>query len=126
VEVLGRKTDGGAVIGLVTDVLTNKTDGTISPDGDIIIEGSKIKIAPEKPKEGEQVGVFFADPEGRLIPLIFPMTENNPSRIICRVPGNLFKDAVYKLKIITRYTKGKTLLNEPRTITYELPLKVAK
>lgn len=35
VEVLGKKAGGGAIIGLVTDVLTGKTDGTISPNGDI-------------------------------------------------------------------------------------------
>ncbi|MDR0732513.1 MAG: DUF4469 domain-containing protein [Dysgonamonadaceae bacterium] len=119
VEVLGKKTDGGAIIGLVTDVLTAKIDGTVSVNGDIIITGEKIKIAPE----GEAgFGVFFAAANGTETPLDYPLSENTPKKILCRVPA--LADGEYTLKIVTRYSNGSTLLKAARTIVYELPIKV--
>ncbi|MDR1593229.1 MAG: DUF4469 domain-containing protein [Prevotellaceae bacterium] len=120
VEVLGKKADGGAIIGLVTDKLTGKTDGTITPAGDIAITGEKIKIAPDN-EEG--LGVFFVDINGSKIPLDYPIVENNPKKILCRVPASLAY-GVYTLQIVTRFTSAVVLLNEPRTIVYELPLRV--
>jgi hypothetical protein len=126
VEVLGKKTDGGAIIGLVTDLLTGKTDGTITPGGDIIIKGEKIKIAPETtPGNEEGLGVFFIDVNGNEITLDYPMSENTPKKILCRVPAILV-DGEYTLKIVTRFVSGNTLLKEPRTIVYELPLRVGE
>ncbi|MDR0371010.1 MAG: DUF4469 domain-containing protein [Prevotellaceae bacterium] len=119
VEVLGKKTDGGAIIGLVTDVLTGKIDGSVSPNGDIIIEGSKIRIAPV---EDAEMGVFFVDAAGTATPLDYPMTENNPKRIVCRVPA--LANGEYTLKIVTCFTASNHLLKQARTIEYELPLKV--
>jgi hypothetical protein len=118
VDVLGKKADGGAVIGLVTDVLTGKKDGTVSVYGDIVITGEKIKIEPV----GEEgLGVFFVDVYGTEIPLDYPPIENNPKKIICRLPAQV-TDGVYTLKIVTRYTSGSIMLKTPRTIQYELPL----
>jgi hypothetical protein len=120
VEILGKKADGGAVIGLVTDVLTDKTDGAITVDGDVVITGHKIKIAPA----GEdRLGVFFVDPDGAEIPLDHPMTENNPKKIICRLPANITDGGVYTLKIVTRFTIGNVMLKTPRTLLYGLPLR---
>ena len=119
VEVLGKKADGGAIIGLVTDILTGKTDGTVSVGGDIVITGDKIKIDPL----GEEgLGVFFVDTYGTEIPLDHPVTENNPKKIICRLPVNVMVGGVYTLKIVTRHSNGTTYLKNPRTILYELPL----
>lgn len=120
VEVLGRKADGGSVIGLVTDVFTGKTDGTVTPGGDMIITGEKIKIAPD----GEEgLGVFFIPATGGAeIPLDYPVTENNPKKIVCRLPAQVYPGSVYTLKIVTRYTSGQVMLKQPRTIVYELPL----
>jgi hypothetical protein len=118
VDILGKKTDGGAIIGLVTDVLTGKTDGAVSVGGDVIITGDKIKIAPA----GEEgLGVFFIAEDGTEIPLDHPATENNPKKIICRLPANV-TDGTYTLKIVTRFTGGVVYLKTPRTILYELPL----
>jgi hypothetical protein len=63
VEVLGVK-DGGAYIGLVTDTATGLTDGTITPGDDILIEGDKLRIAPDD----DGLGVFFIDAAGMAIP----------------------------------------------------------
>jgi hypothetical protein len=118
VEVLGVK-DSGARIGMVTDVATGKTDGTLTRNGDLIIDGEKIKVAPA----GEAgLGVFFVHPNGEAVPVTHPLTQNDPKRIICRVPS-LAPDA-YTLKIVTRYSQATTLLKEPRAIVYGLPLTV--
>jgi hypothetical protein len=120
VEILGKKADGGAIIGLVTDVLTGKTDGTISVGGDIIITGEKIKIFP---KDGDdELGVFFVNVDSGEIPLDYPLTQNDPKKIVCRLPVNIMDGGVYTLKIVTRYSNGSVVLKTPHTLLYELPL----
>jgi hypothetical protein len=117
VDVLGVKADGGAHIGLVTDVNTGKTDGTISRHGDIIITGEKIKIAPT---DNPDLGIFYVTADGLDYPGEPFLTQNDPKKIICRVPN--LPDGPFTLKIVTRFTSGNNLLKEPRTLTYELPL----
>jgi hypothetical protein len=117
VEILGKKADGGAVIGMVTGVV-DKPDGSIAPGDDIIITGEKIKIAPA---DEAGLGVFFVS-ETDEKPLDYPMTENNPKRIVCRVPN--LQDGTYTLKIVTRFSSSSVLLKEPRTIVYETPIVV--
>jgi hypothetical protein len=119
VEVLGVK-ESGARIGLVTDVITGKTDGTITIDNDIIITGEKIRIEPV----GEEgLGVFLVDANGIETLVTHPLTQNDPKKIICRTP--ILGAGAYTLKIVTRFTQGATLLNQPRTITYHQLLTVA-
>ncbi|MDR1864584.1 MAG: DUF4469 domain-containing protein [Bacteroidales bacterium] len=119
VEVLGKKTDGGAVIGMLTNVATGKTDGVISPCGSAVIEGEQIKIATA----GEAgLGVFFVAADGTKKASIFGLAENTPKKIICTIPQ--LDPGSYTLQIVTRYTGGNQLLKVPRTITYELPLTV--
>jgi hypothetical protein len=117
VEVLGVK-ESGAYIGLVTDVATGKTDGTITPNEDIIIEGDKIKVAPEE----EGYGVFFADEGGTETPVTHRLTENNPKKVIARVPA--LAAGTYTLKVVTRFSQSNFLLKEPRNIIYSQPLTV--
>jgi hypothetical protein len=119
VEVLGVK-ESGARIGMVTDVTTGKTDGTVTPDGDLVIEGVKIRI---EPLDGEGLGIFFTDAYGTETPVTHPLSQNSPKKIICRAPA--LASGEYSLKIVTRYTQGATLLKDPRTIVYELTLTVA-
>ncbi|MDR2118222.1 MAG: DUF4469 domain-containing protein [Tannerellaceae bacterium] len=118
VEVLGRKADGGATIGLVTDVGSGRHDGFITSGGDIVIDGRLIKIAPPEPP----CGVFFVDADGEAIPLDRPIAMNNPRKIICAVPAAV-KQGVYTLRILTRYPNGGgRLMKEPRILEYGLPL----
>jgi hypothetical protein len=119
VEVLGKKVDGGAVIGLVTDVTTGRTDGAISPGGDLVITGSKIKVAPAG---GQGLGIFFVSGTGSEVAVTYPLTQNDPKKIICRVPA--LQAGKYTLKIVTRFANSTILLKDPRTIVYELPLTV--
>jgi hypothetical protein len=120
VEVLGEK-NSGAYIGMVTDAATGKTDGAITPDEDVIVTGDKIKIAPE----GEAgLGVFFVDANGAETPVTRKLTENNPKRLIFRVPA--LAPGVYTLKVATRFSNSSTHLQDPREISYEFPLTVGQ
>ncbi|MDR1602281.1 MAG: DUF4469 domain-containing protein [Tannerella sp.] len=120
VEVLGVK-DSGAIISLVTDVATGKIDGTITPDDDIIVEGEKIRIAPD----GEAgLGIFFISETGPETPVTHRLTQNDPKKIIARgVPA--LASGHYTLVIRTRFAHGSTLLNASRTLTYNVTLTVA-
>jgi hypothetical protein len=119
VEVLGMKTDGGAFIRSVTDVISGKTDGTVTVDGEIIITGEKIRI---EPLGEEGLYVSFMDIYGGESPVHSPLTQNDPKKVICRVPA--LEDGIYKLKIVTRFSSSSALLKHPRTIMYELPIKI--
>jgi hypothetical protein len=119
VDILGKKVGGGATIGLVIDLLSGKTDGTITVNGDIIIRGEKIKIGPV---DEEGIGVFFVASDGTEIPLEYPASMNNPKKIVCRVPSYLTPGEVYTLKIVTRFSSSTRYINKPRTLEYELPL----
>ncbi|MDR3134196.1 MAG: DUF4469 domain-containing protein [Prevotellaceae bacterium] len=120
IELLGKKTDGGAIIGLVTDITTGKTDGTITQGGNIIITGEKIKIAPIDAYR--TMGVFYIAADGTVWQDYSPLVLNDPKRIITRVPN--LPEATFRLEIRTQYSHGATLLKAPRTIIYELPLNV--
>lgn len=111
VEVLGVKGDG-AYIGLVTDTVTGLIDGTITPGDDILIEGDKLKIQPDE----EGLGVFFVAGDGQTYPVTRRLTHNGPKKIIVRVPALPFGE--YTLRVVTRYSNGTTLLNNPRIIEY--------
>ena len=123
VEVLGVKEGGGAAIGLVTDTLTEATDGTITPGEDILIEGAKIKIAGDP----DLCGVYFIPrdaPEETIYKVERRLTQNDPSRIIARVPATL-QPGAYTLRIVTQFSNSTQLLKEPRTLEYEMPLVVS-
>ncbi|GHT15111.1 hypothetical protein AGMMS4956_14370 [Bacteroidia bacterium] len=119
VEVLGIK-DSGAFIGLVTDAATGKTDGTITANDDIIIEGDKIKVAPD----GEDgIGVFFVAEGGTETVVTHRLLQNDPKKVMARVPA--LAAGTYTLKIVTKFSNNSTLLKEPRSITYGQALVVA-
>ena len=117
VEVIGDKANGGAFINLVTDTTTGKIDGTITPGGDLLIKGHKIKIDPA----GEPgLGVFFTAADGTVWTSSAPLAINTPKKLVCRVPD--LPAGSYTLSLITRFTKSGQLLKEPRTLVYNLRL----
>lgn len=119
VELLGVK-DGGAFIGLVTDTLTGLTDGSITVNDDIRIEGDKLRVAGD----AEGVGVFFVNQTTQAATKVSRvLTQNDPKTIIARVPAGL-ADGRYTLRIVTQFSTNATLLKESRTIEYERPLMV--
>lgn len=119
VEVLTVK-DSGARIGLVTDTATDLTDGSITAGDDILIEGTKIRVSP---LDEEGIGVFFVSTEGVATKVTRRLTQNDPSKVIARVPAELEKGE-YRLRIVTRFSNSLTELTAPRTIEYERGLIV--
>ena len=123
VEVLGVKEGGDASIGLVTDTYTGEATGYISAGEDILIEGTKIKVAGDP----DLCGVYFIPrdaPEETIYKVERRLTQNDPSRIIARVPATL-EPGVYTLRIVTQFSNSAVLLKEPRTLEYEQPLVVS-
>jgi hypothetical protein len=124
VDVLGIA-ESGARIMLVTDIATQKEDGTITVGDDILIVGEKIKVLGLPQPEGAKepgIGVFFAPADGSEAIEAVRISENQPSRLVARVPATL-GEGQYTLRIVTRYT-GAVLLRDPRVIEYKQPLKV--
>ncbi|MDR2138330.1 MAG: DUF4469 domain-containing protein [Tannerella sp.] len=117
-EVLGIR-EGGAYIGLVTDVASDKTDGTLTRGGQIIIAGDRIKI---EPANQQGLGVFLSNGVSDDIP-VTSLAVNHPKEIIALAPGNM-SSGTYTLYILTRFATSNTLLKEPRRITYTTPLIV--
>jgi hypothetical protein len=113
VEVLGVK-DDGAFIGLVTDTFTNLANGTVTPNDDIAIEGDKLKIAPD---DEAGLGVFFVNADGDAIPVTRRLTQNDPKRLLARVPA--LPAGQYTLRVVTRFASSAHLLKEPREIEYD-------
>ncbi|MDR1646230.1 MAG: DUF4469 domain-containing protein [Tannerellaceae bacterium] len=116
VEVLGLR-PGDAFIGRVTDVSTGLIDGTISPEGSLIIEGRRIKVTPS----GEAgLGVFLTD--GLTVYPLPASAINYPKKIVTVLPS--LPPGSYSLYILTRFVDALTLLNEPRRIDYNGTLTV--
>jgi len=119
VDILGVR-DSGTYIGLVTDTVSGGTDGTVTAGDDILIEGEKIKIDPL----GEDgLGIYFVNVDGEAIPVTRRLTQNEPQKIIARVPADL-PPGQYTLRVVTKYTTSTILLREPRIIEYDKLLVV--
>jgi hypothetical protein len=121
-EILGFK-DAGANITIVTDLATMLQDDTITPGDDILLEGDKIKVIGEETEVGTEqgIGVFFIDDSGNTVQAT-RFNENSPSRVNVRVPASLPKGKSYTLRIVTRFS-GSKLLVEPRTIDFARKVK---
>jgi hypothetical protein len=118
VEALGVK-DGGAFIGRVTDGPTGRTDGVITPNEDLIIEGAKLKIAPD---DDDTLGIFFVSADGSSRKVTNRMLQNDPKKLIVRIPD--LASGEYTLQVVTKFTSGNIPLKEARTIAYEKKLTV--
>lgn len=120
IEVLGAKGEVSR-IGKVTDTLTGLANGRITPNEDIQIDGDRIRINGSD----SAVGIFFVSEDGKTAtPVTRRLTQNDPSRIIARVPA--LADGKYTLRIVTQFSKGATLLKVPRSIEYKIPLVVGE
>jgi len=120
VEVLGIKSSG-AFIGLVTNAADGTTNGTITINEDVVIEGDKIKILPDNDPE---LGVFFVDKDGLEFRVERRLIQNKPKKIVVRVPENL-NFGEFTLRVKTRYSHGQQLLKEARIIDSEQTLIVS-
>ena len=74
VEVLGAKSEVGR-IGMVTDTFTGLSNGSITPNEDILIEGDRIRINGAD----SSVGIFFVSEDGeKVTPVTRRLTQNDP------------------------------------------------
>lgn len=112
VEILGTK-DSTGYIGLVTDMATGMTDGTITSGDDIMIEGDRLKIVPE---DETGLGIVFVGSGDNETFVTRRLTQNDPKKLIAREPA--LSSGEYTLKVITRFSSSNTLLNEARVIEY--------
>ena len=109
-------------IALVTDTFTGLTDGTVTPGEDIIIQGTRVRIAPDDGSD-PIVGIFIISADGSVTPVTRRLTQNDPSRVIARVPD--IAPGSYTLRIVTKASQGnKALLKNALTAEYDRPLIV--
>ena len=113
---------GGAKFGLVKDVTTGKTDGTITPGGMLDITGSKIKCVNA---DGTGTGTLKLIKESTqaVAATITTFGINDPSRLMFTLPASL-ENGSYSLVLETWYSNSAVLLKEPRTLVYPFTLMV--
>jgi hypothetical protein len=112
VEIMGEHPDPAALYG-VTDLTTDKTDGSVTPGFNVELKGTYIKIVGRDEACGLYLRNTDTAEEIKLEPKY--ITVNGPSRIMFIFPATL-SAGIYELRIETQYTSNKTL-KHPRTIT---------
>ena len=121
VEILG-VAESGTFIAQVTDVKSGTVNDLLTPDRNLKIAGSKIKIAGEIPGE---TGISFINQSTQDVIKVpeSDIVTNNPSEVIIIIPELIAGE--YKLQIVTQYTGSAKLLKEPRTVVFDKVLIVA-
>ena len=112
---------GGARIGLIRDVTTDKTDGTITPGGIVDVTGNKIRCVNA---DGTGIGaVRFLNAETREeVATVSLLAINDPKRIMFTAPT--LADGTYILKVETYFSTSVTRLKQVRLIDYPVTLYV--
>lgn len=118
VDILG-VADTGLQILQVTDVKSGTVNDLLTPDRNLKIIGSKIKIAGEHPDNGicfvnqTTQERFPVDASDRVV--------NNPSEVIVVIPA--LPAGSYLMEVTTQFSTGH-LLKDPRTVIFEKILTV--
>ena len=118
VEILG-VADNVAAILQVTDVKSGSVNETLTPNRNLKIAGSKIKVVGDDSK----VGVFFVNTATNAVTQVdkSDMVTNNPSELIVVIP-NLAVGS-YTLKVVTQFNPS-TPLKSARTVEFDKVLIV--
>lgn len=119
VSILGVAESGTAIL-QVTDVKTGAVNDLLTPNRNLKIAGSKVKVAGDNPA----VGIYFIniDTNTRTQIDVSDVVVNNPSELIVVIPG--LEAGMYTLEIVTQFTAGANYLKEPRTATFDKTLTV--
>jgi len=110
VEVVGIA-DTPAYIDQFVDLEEDMTNSLIVAGHGFAVHGHNIKIDGDDP-----CGMYFVqvdDPSQKV--LVERILENTPSKITAIAPD--LDNRVYRVEIVTKYTKGGSSLQSPRTIT---------
>lgn len=121
VEILGEQSNPLEILSL-TDTFTSKTDGTLTKGRNAEIKGSYLKIAGEDPA----CGVAFTNiATGEVTRLdMADLVINEPSRLLIFVSASLVAGE-YELSLTTQFSTGSTLLKQPRSTTFGVPVVIA-
>jgi hypothetical protein len=113
--------DAQGYIDEVTDVSTEAVNEVLTPGGEFIISGDKIRIAGD---HGD-CGIYFvsAADAGQKVKFSGHLAENTPAGLIGIIPA--LAAGAWKIQVVTQYTSGGTLLKEPRTIESAVEFTVA-
>jgi len=120
VQILG-VSDSGLNIVQVTDVKTSSVNDLLTPNRNLRISGTRLKIAGDNPANG----VFFVnqDTDERFPVEADDIVTNNPSELIIVIPA--LAAGTYRLEVTTQYSANKRQpLIEPRTAQFDRPLTV--
>lgn len=115
------KESGGAVIGLVTDLTTGATDGTITPGGPLKVQGTKIKCVNA---DGSGIGtVSFVNAEtNEVAATVSLLITNDPSLLNFICPS--LSAGTYILRIETYFATSSAYLKNARVIEFSTNLIV--
>ena len=118
VQILG-VADAALAIMQVTDIRTGSVNDLLTPNRNLRINGSKLKITGDNPANGicfintqtqERIAVDAAD-----------IVNNNPSELIIVIPA--LTAGTYHLEVTTQFS-GSAPLKEPRKCIFDKPLTV--
>jgi hypothetical protein len=111
--------DTSAYIAQVTDVKTGSVNDMLTPNRNLRINGSKIKIDGENAENG----VYFVNQDTleRTMVDATDIAINNPSEVMIIIPE--LAAGTYRLEITTQYSSGKNL-KQPRTAVFDRILTV--
>ena len=119
VEIEGTA-ESAAYIAEVQDVAGGTADEKLTPGGVIRILGGHIKIAGDDPA----CGLFIVNSsDGTAVKVTGNFVENHPSRVSAQLPA--LSAGMYRVRIVTQFSSGNTLLKEPRQIDYGVDLVVS-
>lgn len=118
IEIMG-VADTALNILQVTDVKTGSVNDLLTPNRDLKINGSKIKVSGEK----EVNGVYFVNQTSDESTKVDPsdIVTNNPSELIIVIPE--LAAGTYKLQVTTQFNRP-ALFKEPRTVIFDKVLTV--
>jgi hypothetical protein len=108
-------------IAQVTDIKSGLVNEVLTPNRNLRIQGSKLKIAGEN----ENNGIFFVNQANQQKTKVdvTDIVNNNPSELIIVIPA--LETGSYKLEITTQYGgNNKQFIKEPRKAIFERVLAV--
>lgn len=119
VNILG-VADAFAAILQVTDVKSGTVNDVLTPERNLKISGSKLKIAGDNPDNG----IFFINTatNARVTVDSRDMVINNPSELVVVIPPLLA--GTYRLEVVTQFSGGNVLLKDPRSAVFDKDLTV--
>lgn len=99
----------------VKDLMSGKTNETLTAEGVIVVRGNNIKIAGDHP----ECGLWFIGKDVEIQAEI--PSENMPSMLIAKTPA--LDEGEYRIKVVTQYTQS-VMVKKPKAYIYPKTLKV--